>query len=87
MDARIAMSLQQEENAMCAAPIHRRASRVERSSQFVAASSLVRNNVVSRFAYTIVYNVPLCFVRRTAVVSTDTFGTVTTFFIITFCLG
>jgi hypothetical protein len=47
------MSLQQEENAMHmhSSPIRRRAPRVVGSAQFVAASSLVRNNVVSRFTY------------------------------------
>jgi hypothetical protein len=47
------MSLQQAENAMHihSSPIHWRGSRAEVSAQFVAASSLVRNNFVSRFTY------------------------------------
>ncbi|KAF3322213.1 E3 ubiquitin-protein ligase RLIM [Carex littledalei] len=48
MDARIAMSLQQEENAMRASPIHRRAPRAGRSAQFVNASSFVRNNAAQQ---------------------------------------
>ncbi|XP_078167211.1 uncharacterized protein LOC144561977 isoform X2 [Carex rostrata] len=51
MDARIAMSLQQEEDAMRASSIRRRAPRaprVGRSAQFVNASSFVRNNAAQQ---------------------------------------